>query len=84
MINRDDIETYVEAARLHGEDEHPDHEVGDLQDMLRAAWRVLTPEQRKGLVRDDAFERTLECGYLTDFIPIDPEEQDEEPGPTGG
>ena len=37
MIDRTDIETYLGAARQHGEDEHPDHEAGDLQAMLRAA-----------------------------------------------
>jgi hypothetical protein len=41
-----DIETYIKAAEQHGEDEHPDHEVGDLQDYLRVAWSLMTGEQR--------------------------------------
>jgi hypothetical protein len=32
-----DVGTYIAAARQHGEDSEPDHEVGDLQDLLREA-----------------------------------------------
>lgn len=41
-----DVESYVEAARQHGEDSEPDHESGDLQDYLRAMWKLLTPTQQ--------------------------------------
>lgn len=56
------IETYISAAKQHGEDSDPDHEVGDLQDMLRSAWELLSEEQRLQLVRTPAFEETLEYG----------------------
>lgn len=46
------------AAKRHGEQSEPDHEVGDLQVILRAMWRVLTPEQR------DAFMDADECREL--------------------
>jgi hypothetical protein len=36
-----DIETLLEAARQHGLQSARDHEVGDLQDMLRYAWSQL-------------------------------------------
>lgn len=41
-----DIEAYIDAAKNHGADSDPDHEVGDLQDYLRAMWSLLTEEQR--------------------------------------
>lgn len=36
-----DIEKYIQAAKQHGEDSEPDHEVGDLQDILRSVWPLL-------------------------------------------
>jgi hypothetical protein len=47
------LEDYLTAARQHGADEDPDHEVGDLQDLLRAAWSLMSPEQRSALMRSD-------------------------------
>jgi hypothetical protein len=41
------VEQIVEAARRHGEQDVPEHEVGDLQDSLRLAWARLTPEARR-------------------------------------
>jgi hypothetical protein len=46
-----DIEVVLEAAKLHGEDSDPDHEVGDLQDFARLCWKRLTPDQKR-----EAFE----------------------------
>ena len=40
------IERYITAAQQHGLDSDPDHEVGDLQGYLRAAWQLLTMGQR--------------------------------------
>lgn len=42
-----EIEDLLACAQAHGEDDDPDHEVGDLQDLLRACWAVMTPEQRE-------------------------------------
>jgi hypothetical protein len=39
------LQYYLDAAQQHGEDSEPDHEVGDLQDLLRTMWSLLTPEQ---------------------------------------
>ncbi|MBG6083059.1 hypothetical protein [Rubrivivax gelatinosus] len=44
------IEEFIDAAKQHGVDSEPDHEVGDLQDLLRAMWELLTPEQRLAYV----------------------------------
>jgi hypothetical protein len=35
----------INAAEQHGIDSGPDHEVGDLQDALEEALKLLTPEQ---------------------------------------
>jgi hypothetical protein len=47
------LEDFLGAARQHGADEDPDHEVGDLQDLLRAAWNLMSPDQRTALMRSD-------------------------------
>lgn len=44
------VETLIGHAKTHGEDSEPDHEVGDLQDMLRAAWSLMTPEQHRQML----------------------------------
>jgi hypothetical protein len=59
-----DIEDYLTAARIHGEDSEPDHEVGDLQDLLRTMWSMLTPEQRHTFAEQPKVHETLR-GALT-------------------
>lgn len=61
-----DIHFYTTAAQQHGQDSDPDHEVGDLQDMLRAMWALLTPAQRVAFASSDAVQQTLELA-LPDF-----------------
>ncbi len=41
----------ISAARQHGKDDDPEHEVGDLQDLVRAMWRLMTPSQRVATLR---------------------------------
>jgi hypothetical protein len=41
-----DVDTYTHAAFVHREESEGDHEVGDLQDLLRAAWALMTEDQR--------------------------------------
>ena len=36
----------LEAARRHGAESEPDHEVGDLEEIVFACWARLTPAQR--------------------------------------
>ena len=52
----------IDAAREHGKAEGYEAEVTDLGDVLHAAWRLLTPEQRTQLLRSDEVENLLECG----------------------
>lgn len=42
-MEKPNIETLIEAARQHGLDSEPDHEVGDLQSLLRDCWEALDP-----------------------------------------
>lgn len=59
-----DVETYIAAAQRHGADSEPDHEVGDIQDLLRAAWAIFTPDQRTAFGRSDAVGALLESTAL--------------------
>lgn len=60
-----DVEVYIEAAQRHGEDSEPDHEVGDLQDLLRAAWGLLSEEQKMSLFWKDEVRNVLvQGGYI--------------------
>jgi len=54
------VEDLIGFAEKHGEDSEPDHEVGDLQDLLRAAWRLMTPEQRREMLIDASVSNVVE------------------------
>jgi hypothetical protein len=41
--------TIIKAAKEHGEDSEPDHEVGDLQDCLGEALKRMAPAQLEAL-----------------------------------
>jgi hypothetical protein len=43
----DILDLILAAAKRHGEDGDPDMEVGDLQQLARDLWAMLTPKQRK-------------------------------------
>ena len=64
-----DVEFYIEAAQQHGEDSEPDHEVGDLQDFLRAMWAVLSVEQRRQFARARPW-RTCSVALVRSTPPI--------------
>lgn len=53
------FEAAVERAARHGLDSEPDHEVGDLQDVLREALQLMTPHQL-GALHDALGARGLE------------------------
>jgi hypothetical protein len=54
-----DIEFYLEVAKQHAED-YPDHEVGDLQDFLRAIWELLPLDQKLAIARAPGIHSVLE------------------------
>ena len=37
------------AAEAHGEQSEPDHEVGDLKDVLQQCWNVMDAERRQAI-----------------------------------
>ena len=45
------IEQLLQAAYDHGTEEGSEVEAGDLQEMLRAVWSLLTPGQRQEFFR---------------------------------
>ncbi len=47
------IDVFIAYAAAHGETSDTRQVIGDLSDMLRAAWRLMTPEQRTAF-REDA------------------------------
>lgn len=54
-----DVEKIIDAATAHGEESVPEHEVGDLQQALREAWKHLTPEGRRAVMEDWTTQETL-------------------------
>lgn len=42
-ILRDEL---LDAARRHGEEGEPEHEVGDLEEVVLACWKRLSPAQQ--------------------------------------
>jgi hypothetical protein len=44
------IEALIQSAKQHGLDSEPDHEVGDLQQLVRLAWGIMTDLQRGDLL----------------------------------
>lgn len=54
------IETLIEAAERHGAESDPDHEIGDLQDLLRAAWELMSQEQRRAFWAGSAAQAVIE------------------------
>ncbi len=48
----DEVERYIRAAAQHGRDSEPDHEVGDLQQLLRIAFGMMTDCQRAAFAAD--------------------------------
>lgn len=53
------IELSIRAARHHGDFAEPDAEVGDLQILLRAAWRLMPEKARLDFMIDPEVVETL-------------------------
>lgn len=60
------IEFYRNAAKNHGQDSEPEHEVGDLQGFLRAIWTLTSQEQRHAFAKSPAVQMIL-AGALVDY-----------------
>lgn len=56
-----DLDRLLECAATHGVmTDEPDHETGDLIDLLTEAWRIMSPKQRKALLDSQAGLSVLE------------------------
>ncbi len=61
------VEDLLQLATRHGDDSGNDYEIGDLQELLRAAWEVMTPEQRSKMLRSPQVSNVAE-GCLVDSL----------------
>jgi hypothetical protein len=61
------LEKLLQAADNHGEDDEPGHTVGDLQGLLRAAWRLMTIDQKLRLLQSDEAEELVMLGARGEF-----------------
>ncbi|MDN7577379.1 hypothetical protein QZM25_32720 [Burkholderia contaminans] len=59
-------ELCIRAAKEHGENSEPNHEVGDLQDYLRDMWKLLTSKQREAYFNLDSVIDRLELGLSSE------------------
>lgn len=57
------VEEMIEAANRHGEGSDPDHEVGDLQELLRAAFELLTDDAKKAFFASPAAKNVWDSAY---------------------
>lgn len=66
MNPEDDLfESILRAASVHAAvSEEPDHEVGDLQDLARVLWGLLTPAQRRRALKHEAVRNIFDCASL--------------------
>lgn len=46
------LSVLLDAAENHGKESEPDHEVGDLQDILRVCWAKLTVAQQREVMSE--------------------------------
>ena len=59
------LESLLQMAHQHGLDScEPDHEVGDLQDILREAWSIMTDEQKDKLIQSHACQNLIELNDI--------------------
>lgn len=56
------VEPLLSAAKTHGLESEPDHEVGDLQDALRVAWELMSKTQRELFLQHDDVVAVLAWG----------------------
>lgn len=61
------LKKLIKAADNHGEDDEPGHTVGDLQDMLRAAWALMSVNQKRTLLESDEVANVVMCGARGEF-----------------
>ena len=58
------LDDIFEAARQHGVDSEPDHEVGDLQDALTKTWGILTDAQKHEVLNSQIVIENFQSGQV--------------------
>jgi hypothetical protein len=53
-MNRDLLARLLAATEAHGQQSEPEHEAGDLQQILRSCWARLTPAQQRAVYQEHA------------------------------
>lgn len=61
------VEKLLDAADNHGEDDDPEHTVGDLQGLLRCAWGIMSVSQKLQLLQSDEVEDLALLGSRGEF-----------------
>ena len=74
--NMSSLQDILDAAERHGSESDPDHEVGDLQDMLRTAWDMLPKTKRSKLLLEaaeqlDSWDSETSCLVCDEVGPPD-------------
>lgn len=59
-MSDDKLQMLLAAATNHGNISEPDHEVGDLQELLSAAWSIMDEPQREQLLKSPEASSVLE------------------------
>lgn len=68
MQKCESLEKLLKAADNHGEDAgEPDHTVGDLQDLLRCAWDIMSVSQKIQFLKSDEVDSLVELGGRNEF-----------------
>jgi hypothetical protein len=60
MKTDENLERLLGAAASHGEQSEPEHEVGDLQEILIAIWSVLDKKTKSKVMSHSQIEAILE------------------------
>jgi hypothetical protein len=53
------IKKLLKLTEQHGDESGFEYQIGDLEEMLKHMWKLLTPAQRKKFVREDETLATL-------------------------
>ena len=64
---KDILEKLLNAADSHGQDDDTDHTVGDLQDLLRRAWTIMSVGEHRRLLGSDEAAQVAEAGARGEF-----------------
>ncbi len=70
-IARSILKRLFDAADAHAEDTGEEHNVGDLQDLLTLAWKLMSTEQRFDFLKSDVVRDHIEAGARDKFTAED-------------